>query len=40
MLQFAIKGIVRIEYGELSKIIEQKYGAHLNPHTIIPNIIG
>lgn len=40
MLQFAIKGIVRIEYGELSKIIEQKYGAYLNPHTIIPNIIG
>lgn len=40
MLQFAIKGIVRIEYGELSKIIEQKYGVYLNPHTIIPNIIG
>lgn len=40
MLQFVIKGIVRIEYGELSKIIEQKYGAYLNPHTIIPNIIG
>lgn len=40
MLQFAIKGIVRIEYGEVSKIIEQKYGAYLNPHTIIPNIIG
>ena len=40
MLQFAIKRIVRIEYGELSKIIEQKYGVYLNPHTIIPNIIG
>lgn len=40
LLESALKGIVRMEYGELSKIIEQKHKVYLNPHTIIPNIIG
>lgn len=40
LLEFASKGVVRVEYGELSKNIEQKYGINLNPHTVIPNIIG
>lgn len=40
MLYVVEKGQLRIEYNELTDIINKKYGIDINPHTQLPNLIG
>lgn len=40
LLNQIIKGDTRIEYGNLSKILLEKYKTDINPHTVLPSMIG
>lgn len=40
LLNQIIKSDTRIEYGKLSQILEEKYNVTINPHTVLPVIIG